>query len=694
GCTNAAGTGCTGAAQITTYRYDAANRLIEEATPSGTTTLDYDPATGRLAQLTDDNSHEAFVYDAQGRLTRHTRHLDGHRFATGYVYNQEGKLQQKQLPDGQTLTYHYYLEGNQKGRLRAITRPGLFGLKKIPLIGEIDQDAGDGETGLTFGNGLRETRQHDPFGRVTAIDHSRQLKLQYQYDEQGRISGIDLDGLLQSYDYDPLGRLTQAETQLGSYRYDYDSLGNRTRKAHTDKAGNTATQENTYPDLGEGNRLLSQGNGNSQEYTYNPSGSPERIGERRYEYNDQQRPVRLYRVDPDDTQQQTLVAEYAYNRFGERIKKVVYSNSKRPKVTYYLYDGHQLTAEADDEGEITAQYLYQNERPVLKLEGKTPYAIHTDHLGAPRAVTDKDQEQVWSADYSPFGLIQIEKQQISLNLRLPGQYEDQESGTYYNYQRDYDPQSGRYLTSDPIGLMGGLNTYAYVGGNPLGAIDPLGLYRLVMGFEVNHPDAFVDNIHDLNVDYGHAFFYLVNPYGEISDVLSFGPAERMTRKGQILGVDGTTNYQITEDVKLFSIDLNLAQYLYIKTRISYMQINTPDYWTALNDTCAETALDLVDDWIISLGLPSGSSRVRVPMHLQSYSDAAGLTEEGVTDFSIVNPYALHSQMLESGHIQYEMDSSSFTTSGYLVEGDIDPLINEGYIEPEPIPEIEAPIDGP
>lgn len=257
------GTGCTGTAQITTYRYDAANRLIEETTPSGTTTLDYDPKTGRLAQLTDDNSHEGFAYDDQGRLTQHSRHLDGHRFITGYTYDTAGKLTQKQLPDGQTLSYHYYQEGTQKGQLHTITRESLMGLRETPLVGEIDQDASDGETGLTFGNGLKKIRHHDELGRTTAIDHSQQLKLQYQYDEQGKIIGIDYNGLLQSYDYDPLGRLTQAETKLGNYRYDYDSLGNRTQKQHTDTEGNTTTQENRYPDSGKGNRLLSQSNGDS-----------------------------------------------------------------------------------------------------------------------------------------------------------------------------------------------------------------------------------------------------------------------------------------------------------------------------------------------------------------------------------------------------------------------------------------------
>ncbi len=85
---------------------------------------------------------------------------------------------------------------------------------------------------------------------------------------------------------------------------------------------------------------------------------------------------------------------------------------------------------------------------------------------------------MWHAEYTPFGEAAIEKEKVTLNIRFPGQYFDEETGMHYNYFRDYDPQTGRYLTSDPIGLKGGINSYAYVQGNPLSYADPLGLFTL------------------------------------------------------------------------------------------------------------------------------------------------------------------------------------------------------------------------
>ena len=103
------------------------------------------------------------------------------------------------------------------------------------------------------------------------------------------------------------------------------------------------------------------------------------------------------------------------------------------------------------------------------------YFIHTDHLGTPQAMTDSSRAVVWEASHTPFGELHRETGAIPQPLRFPGQYDDGESGYHYNYFRDYDPSIGRYVQSDPIGLEGGINTYAYVGGNPLYWSDPSGL---------------------------------------------------------------------------------------------------------------------------------------------------------------------------------------------------------------------------
>jgi RHS repeat-associated protein len=110
--------------------------------------------------------------------------------------------------------------------------------------------------------------------------------------------------------------------------------------------------------------------------------------------------------------------------------------------------------------------------------GRAPaeYFYHLDHLGTPQVMTDSEQAVVWQASYAPFGQATMSTEQIDNDLRFPGQYFDQESGLHYNYYRYYDPVTGRYITSDPIGLEGGLNTYAYVGGNPSNNVDPQGLF--------------------------------------------------------------------------------------------------------------------------------------------------------------------------------------------------------------------------
>ena len=221
---------------------------------------------------------------------------------------------------------------------------------------------------------------------------------------------------------------------------------------------------------GGGNRLLESVNevdGERERLAYEPGGAPLARDGLRYEYDAERRPVRVF-------ERGTLLAEYAYNGFGERIRKVVYRGDAK-RVTYFLYDGHTLSAEIDAESGAFAQSVYLENVPIVRLLGERVYAVHGDHLGTPRLASDEDGRIVWQASYTPFGEADIAVAEIGIPQRLPGQYADAETGTHYNYLRDYDPATGRYLTSDPIGLKGGWNTYAYAGGNRLGRTDVLRL---------------------------------------------------------------------------------------------------------------------------------------------------------------------------------------------------------------------------
>ena len=139
--------------------------------------------------------------------------------------------------------------------------------------------------------------------------------------------------------------------------------------------------------------------------------------------------------------------------------------------------GNEYVEVSDANGKITADAVR-----FVNVSGDTDsnavtsvYYIHNDHLGTPQVMTDENAAVVWRAAYDPFGKAQVTVGSVELNMRFPGQYYDQETGLHYNYYRYYEPATGRYLTSDPIGLAGGLNTYLYAAGNSLRFIDPAGL---------------------------------------------------------------------------------------------------------------------------------------------------------------------------------------------------------------------------
>ena len=174
------------------------------------------------------------------------------------------------------------------------------------------------------------------------------------------------------------------------------------------------------------------------------------------------------------------VATYRYNSRGQRVAKTVGTMT-----TYTLWQDGQRVAEIDAAGKITAQTLYlaegQRAAPIARLDGEQWYAIHTDPRGAPIAMTDAQKAVVWRASVSAWGGSATPADgksfgPASLNLRLPGQFYDEETGLHDNGFRTYDPLSGNYLQPDPLGYPDGPNPYRYAQGDPVNRIDPTGLY--------------------------------------------------------------------------------------------------------------------------------------------------------------------------------------------------------------------------
>jgi RHS repeat-associated protein len=127
------------------------------------------------------------------------------------------------------------------------------------------------------------------------------------------------------------------------------------------------------------------------------------------------------------------------------------------------------------------EHIYLGDLPVAVIgSAGGVFPVLSDHLGTPRQVINASKQLRWKWDNTePFGANAANQNPANLgvfayNLRFPGQYFDAETGLHYNYFRDYNPQTGRYIESDPIGLSGGLNTYTYVGGNPVRFVDPTG----------------------------------------------------------------------------------------------------------------------------------------------------------------------------------------------------------------------------
>jgi RHS repeat-associated protein len=247
--------------------------------------------------------------------------------------------------------------------------------------------------------------------------------------------------------------------------YTYDANGNR-----------LSADGSTYTVSTTSNRLSSVSGAINRTYTYDAAGNTTGYSGLTFTYNDAGRMVGV---------SGGASASYSHNALGQRVKKTVSGVA-----TYFVYDeaGH-LIGEYNGSGNLIQETVWLGDIPVATLLPNggsiSIYYVHADHLNTPRRITrPSDSAIVWRWDSDPFGTDAANQDpdgdstQFTYNLRFPGQYFDAETQLNYNYFRDYDPQIGRYVESDPVGLRGGTNTFAYVGSNPLDGIDLFGLVEM------------------------------------------------------------------------------------------------------------------------------------------------------------------------------------------------------------------------
>lgn len=481
-----------------------------------------------------------------------------------YVYDAAGRISHMTYPSGAIINYSYNAAGkvdnvylDQNGVITSLT----LNIKYNPFGRESVQTYGNALSIL----GMYD-QAYRPFIIGEAAFYFDYIM---SYDENGNIkqsrtrdSSSYLD---QSFDYDEHNRLESSTGYSGNYSYDYDSVGNKKQKIQdgVTTAFTYQVNSNRLSNLdGVTTGIDSNGNvtnlrGMGLTFTTDNRLKSVNTGVV-FEYNGLGQRIRKLTSAPGaaGTYGYSQSTSYIYGLNGELLaeigptgsvkKEYVYLNNQPLAMLNHTPSSNEpiFNADLDNDGEISVEDFlvwYFNHRTDVAYEvtgdgvaasddinavincglnqsncvaasySTDIYYVHNDHLGTPKMLSNSSGHPVWRATARPFGKASVNNDvdgdgvEVEFNIRQPGQYYDRESGLYYNYYRYYDPETGRYITADPLGVLPGASptpnlpesitsqyasqsiqkivqrglnhTYAYVENNPLSFIDPLGLHH-------------------------------------------------------------------------------------------------------------------------------------------------------------------------------------------------------------------------
>ena len=481
-------TSATDARQVTvTTQYDVLNRPTSRDYPGTAEDVAYDydtPTadcatgetflTGRLAKMSDGSGSTSYCYNRFGDLVRKVQRTNGQALTLQWSVLANGRLASMTYPDGTAVDFVRDYQGRNTGL--GVTplggaRQTLLSSATYHPFGPVAQ--------WTWGNARTMTRTLNLNGQPGIVQDTAPggLSLGYQFDEVGNLKwlrdGYHNDPPLRVYGYDALNRLTSAEdgaTNAVLQAYTYDATGNRTSRTQgTPQAYTYGTTDHKLQGVaGIARGYDAMGNttsigGTTKEFVYNQAG-------------------RMSAVKASGVQ----TASYGYNGRGERVSKAAGSQTV---LTLYAPDGRWL-GDYDAAGQPLQQVVWLGDLPVGLLTGagtgQKLHYVEPDALGSPRVVIDPVRNvTVWRwdltgeafGDTAPAQDPDVDGIAFVFDMRFPGQRYDSATGMNYNYFRDYDPATGRYVESDPIGLDGGMSTFSYTSSAPLSFSDPFGLLR-------------------------------------------------------------------------------------------------------------------------------------------------------------------------------------------------------------------------
>jgi RHS repeat-associated protein len=508
-----------------------------------------------------------YNYTQLGQIDTQTNTINNESYIIDYDYTTSGALNAITYPSGRKVSY----------TLDLLDRITSVSVDNQVIINNVEYLAFGSFKSFDYGNGISFIADFDKDYLVRNVTHTDSgidlFNETYGYEKMYQINAItdSVNPLKnQTFIYDAKSQLINAVGDYGTYDYTLDEVGNRTSKIFNNidiEDYNIDTLSNKLFSIDK--ELL------TRTLNYDANGNViEDIGydliSKTLTYGDNNR-----LIDVDGY-------TYGYNPMSQRV-------IDNGKINTYDLNGQLISV---NDGNNIIEYIYLGSAKIAMLvddgiDLKTYYA-HNNYMNMPRLFTDEYKNIVWSGDFTPFGELYNENGSVNNLIRFAGQYENIESGYFYNYHRDYDAGLGRYLQSDPIGLNGGINTYAYVGGNPINFVDPLGLDLLIIR-------AYAPNA---NSSYGHTWITHIGSNGEQTNYGLWPDFlyKRIIKGDAALGIlptfrtDVRNNFEDNKSKtheKIFYLPDNLIE-------IFLEQVNGLEYWYPSNN-CTDWAMDVVND---------------------------------------------------------------------------------------------------